>query len=77
MGFAFRKEQTEAKEFLYWVLTEGQRYNHAYGFLKTEADHLAEQLRAIEDPRYASSTDIQTANRYEYYITFIQRGHPI
>ena len=55
MGFAFRKEQTEAKEFLYWVLTEGQRYNHAYGFLKTEADHLAEQLRAIEDPRYASS----------------------
>lgn len=55
MGFAFRKEQTEAKEFLYWVLTEGQRYNHAYGFLKTEADHLVEQLRAIEDPRYASS----------------------
>lgn len=55
IGFVFREDNIAAKDFLHWVLTEGQAYNHLYGFLKTGDDLLSEQLKEIAEPRYTAS----------------------
>lgn len=39
-GFISEKENNEAARFLDWVLTEGQKYNKEYGFLRVSHDHL-------------------------------------
>ena len=39
-GFISEKENNEAARFLDWVLTEGQKYNKEYGFLRVSHEHL-------------------------------------
>lgn len=38
----------EVKDFIKWVLTEGQQYNHDYGFLRLSRDIQLAQIRQIE-----------------------------
>jgi ABC-type phosphate transport system substrate-binding protein len=42
IGFAYNEKEGAkegAKDFLRWILTEGQQYNHQFGFLKTSQQH--------------------------------------
>ena len=52
IGFVYQNENAAAKEFLHWVLSEGQKFNHAFGFLQTEAEILSAQLKEISEPHY-------------------------
>jgi ABC-type phosphate transport system substrate-binding protein len=49
VGFAYQRSNPEVKAFLKWVLSEGQAYNHTYGFLNLEKEPLALQVRQIDD----------------------------
>lgn len=49
IGFAYQDNNIPAKKFLRWILSEGQKYNQEYGFLKTEETILSAQLKEIED----------------------------
>jgi phosphate transport system substrate-binding protein len=51
IGFIY-SEQTERKEvsdFLKWVLTDGQKFNHSEGFLNLDKQSLAEQTTHLND----------------------------
>jgi ABC-type phosphate transport system substrate-binding protein len=39
--------KSEVKEFIKWVLTEGQKYNHDYGFLRLNKDILLAQAQQL------------------------------
>jgi ABC-type phosphate transport system substrate-binding protein len=39
--------ETEILKFLNWILTEGQIYNHGYGFLNLKGDVISTQLNSI------------------------------
>ncbi len=54
IGFAYQSENASAKRFLNWVLEEGQKYNREFGFLKTEPDLLAAQLKETKEPHYSA-----------------------
>lgn len=47
IGFVYKDDNGAAKEFLRWILSEGQNYNHEYGFLQTEETVLTAQLKGI------------------------------
>jgi ABC-type phosphate transport system substrate-binding protein len=48
-AFVFQNKITpEIQQFLYWVLSEGQTYNHQFGFLKLDEKTLAQQLTSIK-----------------------------
>lgn len=47
IGFVYQNTSDSTKKFLRWVLSEGQRYNHEYGFLKTETTTSTVQLKGI------------------------------
>lgn len=47
IGFVYKDNNRAAKEFLRWILSEGQSYNHEYGFLQTEETVLTAQLKGI------------------------------
>lgn len=49
IGFVYQDNNIPAKRFLKWILSEGQKYNHEYGFLKVEETILSAQLKEIED----------------------------
>jgi ABC-type phosphate transport system substrate-binding protein len=36
--------KTDIKDFIAWVLDEGQKYNHTYGFLQSDGKTLAQQV---------------------------------
>lgn len=55
IGFVYQKNNLAAKRFLKWVLSEGQQYNHKYGFLKTEETVIASQLKSIEESLLTAS----------------------
>lgn len=40
IGFVSEKDNKEAKKFIEWVLTEGQKYNREFGFLTAEYEQL-------------------------------------
>ncbi|MDR0866323.1 MAG: hypothetical protein LBO74_15540 [Candidatus Symbiothrix sp.] len=40
---------TRAEQFLQWVISEGQTYNHQYGFLKVDKETLAIQQKQVEN----------------------------
>jgi ABC-type phosphate transport system substrate-binding protein len=42
IGFAY-DGQPEAKKFLKWIITEGQKFNHEFGFLQVDEKTLAHQ----------------------------------
>lgn len=46
-GFVYKDDNRAVKEFLRWILSEGQRFNHDYGFLQTEETVLTAQLKGI------------------------------
>lgn len=41
VGFVYQNDNQLAKEFLYWVLSEGQKYNHTHGFLSAPVTQFA------------------------------------
>ena len=45
IGFVYQDNNIPAKKFLKWILSEGQKYNQEYGFLKTEETILSAQLK--------------------------------
>ncbi|MDR1505395.1 MAG: hypothetical protein LBT43_23355 [Prevotella sp.] len=50
IGFVINKERNtkpEVREFIKWVLTEGQKYNHDYGFLRLNKDVLLTQVQQL------------------------------
>jgi ABC-type phosphate transport system substrate-binding protein len=50
IGFVINKERNtkpEVGEFIKWVLTEGQKYNHDYGFLLLNKDVLLAQTQQL------------------------------
>ncbi|WP_352422797.1 hypothetical protein [Proteiniphilum sp.] len=49
IGFTYQENNVRAKRFLKWILSEGQKYNQEYGFLKIEETILSAQLKEIED----------------------------
>jgi hypothetical protein len=48
IGFIYESDNPEVGKFLKWVLSEGQKYNHEYGFLNLEKELLAAQLKRVE-----------------------------
>lgn len=55
IGFAYQSDNASAKRFLNWVLEEGQKYNREFGFLKTEPDLLAAQLKETKEAHYSAA----------------------
>lgn len=55
IGFVYQENNIPAKRFLKWILSEGQKYNQEYGFLKVEEATLSAQLKKIEDLLLTSS----------------------
>lgn len=55
IGFAYQKNNLTAKRFLKWILSEGQQYNHKYGFLKAKGTVVASQLKSIEESLLTAS----------------------
>lgn len=56
IAFVVNKEniaRPEVHDFIKWVLTEGQQYNHEYGFLRLNKDILLSQIQQI-DGKYLS-----------------------
>lgn len=49
IGFSVDTTAGEVSQFLSWILTEGQQYNHHYGLLTIDADLAAEQVSALTD----------------------------
>jgi phosphate transport system substrate-binding protein len=50
-GFVYSQQNTkkEVSDFLKWVLTDGQKFNHGYGFLNLESNELAEQNAVLNE----------------------------
>ncbi|GHT73755.1 hypothetical protein AGMMS50262_05410 [Bacteroidia bacterium] len=49
IGFVFQNQvDLQVKNFLQWVLSEGQTYNHQYGFLNLDEKTLNQQKERIE-----------------------------
>lgn len=55
IGFAYDDNSLAAKMFLKWVLSQGQEYNHKYGFLKAEEDVITAQVQTIENSLLTAS----------------------
>lgn len=56
IGLVINKDKNakpEVREFIKWVLTEGQKYNHDYGFLRLNKDLLLAQVQQL-DSKYLS-----------------------
>jgi ABC-type phosphate transport system substrate-binding protein len=47
IGFAYN-EKERVKDFLKWIITDGQKYNHAYGFLNLDEKTLTYQKKQLE-----------------------------
>jgi ABC-type phosphate transport system substrate-binding protein len=48
IGFAYSKQERKSvKDFLQWVITDGQKFNHEYGFLNLDKKTLAHQKEEI------------------------------
>ena len=54
IGFTFPVGNKNINDFLSWVLSEGQSYNHQFGLLKLNDKHLAEQKANIENKNLIS-----------------------
>ncbi len=56
IGFVFTEDgnSAEISEFLKWVVTEGQKYNHDLGFLTLEKEIVTAQLKQL-DTKYIAS----------------------
>jgi ABC-type phosphate transport system substrate-binding protein len=54
IGFAY-DEQPGVRQFLKWIITEGQEFNHQFGFLQVDEKTLSHQKSILEDNRLLSS----------------------
>jgi ABC-type phosphate transport system substrate-binding protein len=50
IGFVY-DEHADTQQFLKWVITEGQKFNHEYGFLQVDKKTLAYQNTLFEDKK--------------------------
>lgn len=48
LGFKYEKNNTEARAFAKWILSEGIGFNHSFGFLKPEQEKLTAEINRIE-----------------------------
>ncbi|MDR2382849.1 MAG: hypothetical protein LBD76_03070 [Prevotellaceae bacterium] len=48
IGFAYY-EQAETRQFLKWIITEGQKFNHEFGFLQVDKKTLSYQKNILGD----------------------------
>jgi phosphate transport system substrate-binding protein len=58
VGFVFKTNEASQniKDFLKWVATDGQKFNHEYGFLNLDKETLSNQIGII-DNNYLSSAN--------------------
>lgn len=55
IGFAYNESDNHGvKDFLRWVITDGQKYNHTYGFLNLDEKTLSYQQKQIEEKYFTS-----------------------
>ena len=47
IGFTYQNASQEATQFLAWILTQGQQYNHEYGIMRLPNKLLAEQAKSL------------------------------
>jgi ABC-type phosphate transport system substrate-binding protein len=48
IGLAY-DEQTDTRQFLKWIITEGQKFNHEFGFLQVDEKTLSYQTNLLEN----------------------------
>lgn len=48
LGFKYEKNNTEARAFAKWILSEGVDFNHSFGFLKPEKEKLVAEINRID-----------------------------
>jgi hypothetical protein len=48
IGFVYDKDGKDVKDFLKWIITDGQKYNHEYGFLNIDDKTLSSQKKQLE-----------------------------
>lgn len=48
IGLVYKKDNSDIKQFLTWVLSDGQTFNHTYGFLNPDKKLLTNQLKELE-----------------------------
>lgn len=56
-GFIYGDNNLQARNFLAWILAEGQQYNHAFGFLQVKDEMVAAQLKEREYLPYTASSN--------------------
>lgn len=59
-GFVYQNNLPAIKDFLKWILTEGQNYNHQYGFLRLDPKTLITQQKQIDSPYNNNYMSVQT-----------------
>ncbi|MDR1980973.1 MAG: substrate-binding domain-containing protein [Tannerellaceae bacterium] len=60
ISFVFHNDiNPEVKEFLQWVLSEGQAYNHRFGFLNLDEKRLAQQKEELKAVRLLTYSNPQ------------------
>lgn len=47
IGFNYQEGNIEATQFLAWILTQGQQYNHQYGIMRLNSKLVAEQVKSL------------------------------
>lgn len=49
IGFTYQKADSDIEQFLAWVLSEGQAYNHAQGFLQLDEKDAKQQKKLLAE----------------------------
>ncbi|WP_080903561.1 hypothetical protein [Parabacteroides sp. Marseille-P3160] len=60
IGFVYQNNNPEIKNFLKWILSEGQTYNHQYGFLNPDQKTLSAELEQINKQHNNNLTSLQS-----------------
>ena len=47
VGFTFQSDDIAISNFIAWILSEGESYNHAYGLLRLDANLVAQQAKEL------------------------------
>lgn len=47
IGFSFQGDDVAISQFISWVLSEGESYNHEYGLLRLDATLVAQQVKEL------------------------------
>ncbi len=55
ISIGFDSDNAEARNFIEWILTEGQEFNREYGFLRADEKVLSTQLRELAEGHLTAS----------------------